>query len=104
MADKTKNLGLRGTVDQHRFLKELSVKTGKSVQRLFEEAIRYSYESNRQPTPPAVPASHLRAHALLEEILDGADRKTIDHITGTLKLYARGLAAAEEPPQRKHGS
>ncbi|MEI9975062.1 MAG: hypothetical protein WDO73_25230 [Ignavibacteriota bacterium] len=38
-----KNLGLRGSKEDHKRLRQLSVDTGKSVQRLFEEAMDLVY-------------------------------------------------------------
>ncbi len=43
MTEKAKNLGLRGDGTLHKRLRQLSVDTGKSVQRLFEDAIDAVY-------------------------------------------------------------
>jgi hypothetical protein len=55
VAEKTKNLGVRGTTEMHRKLRQLSLDTGKSVQRLFEDAIQRAYFS---PNPPPTPFPH----------------------------------------------
>jgi hypothetical protein len=105
MTDKSKNLGIRGTPAQHHFLRELALKTGKSVQRLVEDALRYTYENaDKMPTPPSVPPRHLHAHALLEEVLESGDQKVIEWITGNLKMFAEALQARNQTrPARKGG-
>lgn len=105
MAEKMRNLGVRATEAQHRFLRELSLKTGKSVQRLVEDALLHAYDKGRTLTPTAIPSSHTKAHALLDDILGSGDQKAIDWITGNLKMFAEALdARAATAPPRKHGS